>query len=123
MPKPTRENKIADISDLVTRPTCACTQECLNLTTDTHQNKNLKLVDHDNNTKIRALFTIMKRGTDSINFAEYLNIAHRQATQNKCEDKANDDQINLSDFIPEPKTISQVLKSSSFIKEKWGTAI
>ena len=65
----------------------------------------------------------MKRGTDSRNFAEYLNIAHEQATQNKYEDKANDDQINLSDFIPEPKTINQVLKSSSFIKEKWGTAI
>ena len=123
MPKPTRENTIADISDLVTRPTRACTQESLNLTIDTHQNKNLKLVDHDNNTKIRALFTNMKRGAVSINFAEYLNIAHEQATQNKCEDKANYDQINLSDFIPGPKTINQDLKSSSFIKEKWGAAI
>ena len=33
------------------------------------------------------------------------------------------DQTNLSDFIQEPKTISQVSKSSLFIKEKWGTAI
>ena len=59
LPKPTRENTIADISDLVTRPTRTCIQESLNLTIDTHQNKNLKLVDHDNNTKIRALFTKM----------------------------------------------------------------
>ena len=123
LPKPTRENTIADISDLVTRPTRTCTQESSNLTIDSHQNKYNKPIDNDNDIKIRALFTNMKRGTESINFAEYLNIAHEQVTQNKCEDKANDDQINLSDFIPEPKTINQVLKSSPFIKEKWGTAI
>ena len=87
-------------------------KESLNLIIDTHQNKNLKLIDNDNDTKIYALFTNMKRSTNSINFAEYLNITHDQVTQNKCEYKANDDQINLSDFIPELKTINQVLKPS-----------
>ena len=37
-------------------------------------------------------------GTDSINFA------HKQVTQNKSEDKANDNQINLSDFVQELET-------------------
>ena len=64
----------------------------------------------------------MKTGIHSINFAEYPNIAHGQVTQNKNEDKANDNQINLSDFIPESKTINQALKSRIFIKEKRGTA-
>ena len=65
----------------------------------------------------------MAQGTDVIKFSEYLKIAHEQVTQNKNLDKDNDIQINLSDFIQEPKTINQVLKLTSHIKEKWGTAI
>ena len=105
LPNPTQENITADISELVTRPTRKHKQESLNLNIDmTEQNTNT----HDNDIKKYALFTNMKRDTDSINFAEYLNIVHEQAMQTKDEDKSNDIQINLSDFIPDQKTINQV---------------
>ena len=31
--------------------------------------------------------------------------------------------INLSDFLPEPRSLSQVLRLSPYIREKWGEAI
>ena len=94
-----------------------------NFIIDTSENNKSKIINHNYDIKIYAPITNMKRGTDSIDFAEYLNIAHKQVTQNKIEDNTNNNQINISDFIPEPKTISRVLKSSTFNKEKWGTAI
>ena len=41
----------------------------------------------------------------------------------KTMEKNQDTQINLSDFIPEPRSLSQVLRLSPIIKEKWGHAI
>lgn len=120
LPNPTRENITANISDLVTRPTRRHKYESSNLIIDMTEDNT---ISHENDTKIRALFTNMKRGTDSINFAEYLNRAHEQVMQTKDEIKINDTQINLSDFIPEPKSINQVLKQSTHIKDKWGAAI
>ena len=38
-------------------------------------------------------------------------------------EKNQDTQINLSDFIPEPRSLSQVLRLSPIIKEKLGLAI
>ena len=31
--------------------------------------------------------------------------------------------INLSDFLPEPRSLLHVLRLSPYIKEKWGEAI
>ena len=42
---------------------------------------------------------------------------------NKNDEKSNDQTINLSDYIPEPKSLYQILKLADHIKEKWGTAI
>ena len=52
-----------------------------------------------------------------------MNIAHEQIQTSKSMEKNQDIQINLSDFIPEPKSLSQVLRSSSIIREKWGLSI
>ena len=53
-----------------------------------------------------------------------MNIAHEQTQTSKTMEKRNQDtQINLSDFIPEPRSLSQVLRLSPIIKEKWGHAI
>ena len=120
LPKPTRENITADISDLVTKTTRSSNDASLYSAQENKNNIHISLQDK---TKIHALFTNMAQGTDAIKFSEYLNIAHEQVTQNKNEDKGNDIHINLSDFIPEPKTINQVLKLTPHIKEKWGTAI
>ena len=39
------------------------------------------------------------------------------------EDRVKDKGINLSDFLPEPRSLSHVLRLSPHIKEKWGEAI
>ena len=78
--------------------------------------------DNETNT-IHAYFTSMSRMQESINYAEYLNMAHKQHINNKDDEKSNDHIINLSDYIPEPKSLYQILKLSDHIKDKWGTAI
>ena len=77
----------------------------------------------DDKHKLRAYFTNMSRPIDPINYAEYLNMAHEQQTDNKNNEKTNDQMINLSDYIPEPKSLHQVTKLSEHIKNKWGAAI
>ena len=37
--------------------------------------------------------------------------------------KCLDTIINLSDFVPEPKSLNQVIRLNGIIKEKWGDAI
>ena len=41
----------------------------------------------------------------------------------KNEEKCIDTIINLSDFVPEPKSLNQVIRLNGIIKEKWGEAI
>ena len=65
----------------------------------------------------------MKNCPEDINNAEYMNIAHEQIQTSKTIEKNQDEQINLSDFIPEPRSLSKVLRLSHIIKEKWGLAI
>ena len=42
---------------------------------------------------------------------------------NCTEDKVKDLGINLSDFLPGPRSLSHVIRLSPHIKEKWGDAI
>ena len=39
------------------------------------------------------------------------------------EDKEIEKQVNSSDFIPEPRSLLQILRMSSSTKDKWGEAI
>ena len=39
------------------------------------------------------------------------------------QNKSLDNNINLSDFMPEPSSLNQVLRLSPHTKERWGTAI
>ena len=50
---------------------------------------------------------------ETIDYAEYLNMAHEQHVNNKKDKKSNDHIINLSDYIPEPKSLYQILKLRS----------
>ena len=50
-------------------------------------------------------------------------MAQEQQTDIKNIENTNDHIINLSNYIPEPKSLHQVLKLSDHIKDKWGTAI
>ena len=60
---------------------------------------------------------------NDITYSEYLHIAHDINETNTNQDKTKDLGINLSDFLPEPKSLSHVLRLSPHIKEKWGEAI
>ena len=119
MPHPSRKHTISDISDLVSYPKRGNynTNEVAR-TTATNTQTNVENTKDENQShfetddQVIAYFTSMKNCPDGINNAEYLNIAHEQIQTNKIIEKNQDTQINLSDFIPEPKSLSQVLKLS-----------
>ena len=74
--------------------------------------------------KITAFLANMSKPTDdSLSFPEYLNVAHELKEIKNYEDIETDKHINLSDFIPEPRSLIQKLRMPSFIKENWGEAI
>ena len=73
--------------------------------------------------QVIAYFTTMKNCLGGMNNAEYLNIAHEQLKTNKVIEKNQDIQINLSDFIPETRSLNQDLKLSPLIREKWGASV
>ena len=58
-----------------------------------------------------------------ISFPEYLNIAHELNQIEKDEDIIMGKQINLLDFIPEPRSFFQILRVSSFLKNNWREAV
>ena len=72
--------------------------------------------------KVKAYFTEMSRPTD-LPYSEFLHIAHDLNGLNKSEDRIKDHGINLADFLPEPRSLAQVLRMPSHTKEKWGEAI
>ena len=45
-------------------------------------------------------------------------MAHKQHINNKNDEKSNDQIINLSNYIPEPKSLYQILKLSDHIISK-----
>ena len=66
--------------------------------------------------KITAFLASMSRPTEeSLSFPEYLNVAHELNEIKKDEDIETDKNVNLSDFIPEPRSLSQILRMSPFI--------
>gem|GEM_PF-2876143 len=137
MPRPTRKHTISDISDLVTHSKRGNHTDTANATYVMEQPQNMHASseydksdvhdldnhesEHDN--KIMAYFSTMEKLPEDINNAEYLNMAHEQQQNIKQIEKSQDTQINLSDFIPEPKSLSQVLRLSPVVREKWGISI
>ena len=74
--------------------------------------------------KITAFLANMSNPTDdSLSFPEYLHVSHELNEIKKGEDIETDKHVNLSDFIPEPRSPKQILRMSPFIKEKWEEAI
>ena len=138
MPRPSRKHTISDISDLVSRPKRGNHKHSEDANY-TMENNNITLVStppsqDDNNTidtkpevnndhKIIAYFSAMRNHPDGINNAEYLYMAHEQQQNNRIVEKNQDVQINISDFINEPRSLSQVLKLSPIIRDKWGQSI
>ena len=64
----------------------------------------------------------MAKPTD-LPYSEYLHIANDLCGLNKFQDRTKDHGINLVDFLPEPRSLSQVLRLPTDTKEKWGEAI
>ena len=54
---------------------------------------------------------------------EYLMYENNMNRDDKKQMKQQDDVINLSDFLLEARSLSQVLKLSGAIRDKWDTAI
>ena len=124
MPRSSRKYSISDICDLVSYPKrgnyselehVRCTSS--NIQTDEEVTKPDNQHTPNIDDQVVAYFTTKKNCLDGINDAEYLNIAHEQLKANKTTEKNQDAQINLSDFIPEPRSLTQVLKLSPTIRE------
>ena len=47
-----------------------------------------------------------------------LDIKETNGSENRVQDMG----INLSDFLPEPRSLSYVVRLSLYMKEKWGEA-
>ena len=81
-------------------------------------------IHHKQKQMIKAYFSSMEKFSDSsLPYSEFLYIAHELSSTNKIIDVSKDEDINLSDFMPEPKSLSQILKLSPAVKEKLGSAI
>ena len=117
MPHPSRNHTISDISDLVSYPKRGNNSALTHVryTSSTvpsnegdikHNLQSISNID----SQVVAYFTTMKNYPDVINNSEYLNIAHGQLKANKTIKKNQDTKINLSDFTPEPRSPTQVLK-------------
>ena len=69
---------------------------------------------HDKQKEIiRSYFSSKEKFSDSsLLHSEFLYIAHEVSSTNKVLDKTRDEDINLSDFMFEPKSLSQILRLS-----------
>ena len=54
---------------------------------------------------------------DSLSFPEYLNVARELNEIKKDKDIETDKHVNLSDFIPEPRSLSQILRMPPLLKK------
>ena len=78
-----------------------------------------KPTSNDSSTKITAfLENILVATDDEISVSEYLNVTHVIDQIKKDEDIEMDKYVNLLDFIPEPRSLIQILRMSSFIIDK-----
>ena len=74
------------------------------------------------NGKIKAYFTTMSTNSE-INHHEYLMFAHENKEQVKKDESKQEADMALTDFLPEPRSLSHVIRQSESIRNKWGTAI
>ena len=73
-------------------------------------------------TLITTFFAEMSKEND-LTYSEYLCMTHDIKEVTDSQNKSLDNNINLSDFMPEPSSLNQVLRLSPHTKERWGTAI
>ena len=73
---------------------------------------------------VHAYFARMPKMKESdMDYAKYLHAAHDLRSKKKNEEKCQDVVIHSSDFIPEPKSLSIILRMSKHIQEKLVEAI
>ena len=64
------------------------------------------------------------RKSTNLSYSEYLHIAYDINVLNQAIDiELKTMGVNLSDFLPEQKSLTQILRLSAYTKEKWGEAI
>ena len=58
-----------------------------------------------------------------ISHHEYLMFAHENKEQVKKDESKQEADMALTDFLPEPRSLSHVIRQSESIRNKWGKAI
>ena len=75
---------------------------------------------YNDETNVHAYFADMAQlQHDNLGCTEYLHAVYDLSSTKKNEEKCLDTIINLSDFVPKPKSLSQVIRLNGIIKEKW----
>ena len=81
-------------------------------------------MSHDDAMYVHAYFAKMPKLQDNdMGYTEYLHAAYDISSIKETEEKCQDTIINLSDFVPEPKSLNQVISLNGHINERWGDAI
>ena len=78
-------------------------------------------MSYNDETNVHACFANMpKLQHDNLGYTEYLHAVYDLSPTKKNEEKCLDTIINLSDFVPEPKSLSQVIRLNGIINEtRW----
>ena len=53
-------------------------------------------------------------------YTEYLRAVYELSSTKNNKEKYQDTIVKVSNFVPEPKSLNQVLKLNGHIREKWG---
>ena len=93
------------------------------ITRNSQEEDETESMSNEDSMIVHTYFAKMPRmQDDNMGYTEYLHAAHDLQSTKKNEERYQDTVINLSDFIPEPKSLPQILKWINIYK-KWGEAI
>ena len=101
------KKKLSDLVSYPKRGNHNTSEEEVRHTQTTNNFKNIQTEEQpctNKYDKVKAYFTTVKNCPEDINNVEYMNIAHEQIQTSKTMEKNQDIQINLSDFIPDPRS-------------------
>ena len=114
LPAPNYQQTIADITHLSESKRGVRTRKACNEET--------AIINESDPDNIRAYFVNMEANYEASK-PEYLMYVYEISDENKKNTSLQDSTINLSDFLPEPSSLNQVVKTSESVQHRWGVAI
>ena len=87
-------------------------------TRDSQEGDETESMSNEDSMIVHVYFAkIPRMQEDNMGYTEYVHAAHDLQSTKKNEEKHQDATINLSDFIPEPKLLHQILRMNKQYKK------